>query len=249
MYTYTQNRIPHHEDCPARSLYPWKRSETRLRFKNFGLFVDDQGNGFANEQGSLVLWPRLNSVLLANQIEFLDMFWWFDGIIKNILYFRDFIISTSCRRQAFPRELVKRVGGEQKCGIHSETFARQATPWTLKLFDYLYTLIRPGYKRITHRFMFKVVMHCFRIASSSLASSTTVTYISQSEKKALYLSVKDTNWRHNFYFSWWRRDRHFTWSSEPRASSGAASRADKVFVVPSSRSYSKLSPRTFHRPD
>ena len=33
MYTYTQNRILHHEDCPARSLCPWKRSETRLLFK------------------------------------------------------------------------------------------------------------------------------------------------------------------------------------------------------------------------
>ena len=44
MYTYTQNRIVHHEDCRARSLYPWKRSETRLIFKNFGLYIvaDDQ---------------------------------------------------------------------------------------------------------------------------------------------------------------------------------------------------------------
>ena len=50
MYTYTQNRILHHEDYPARSLYPWKSSESRLLSNDSGLVVDDQGNGFANEQ-------------------------------------------------------------------------------------------------------------------------------------------------------------------------------------------------------
>ena len=110
MYTYTQNRILHHEDCPARSLHPWKSSqETRLLFKNFGISVDDQGNGLANKQWILVLWLRLKSVLLANQIEFLDMFWLFDGRIKNILYFREFVnqlfeVWPTCR-QEFPREL------------------------------------------------------------------------------------------------------------------------------------------------
>ena len=32
----------------------------------------------------------INSVSLTNQIAFLDMFWWFDGRIRNILYFREF---------------------------------------------------------------------------------------------------------------------------------------------------------------
>ena len=110
MYTYTQNRILHHEDYPARSLYPWKSSqETRLLFKNFGISVDDQGNGLANKQWILVLWLRLNSVLLANQIELLDMFWLFDGRIKNILYFREFVnqlfkVWPTCRQEV-PREL------------------------------------------------------------------------------------------------------------------------------------------------
>ena len=49
----------------------------------FSKILADQGNGFANEQWILVLWPKLNSVLLANQIDFLDMFWWFDGRIKK----------------------------------------------------------------------------------------------------------------------------------------------------------------------
>ena len=31
----------------------------------------------------------------------------------------------------------------------------------------------------------------------------------------MYL-VRGTNWGHYFYVSNWRRDRHFTWSSEPR---------------------------------
>ena len=30
-----------------------------------------------------------NSVLLTNQIEFLDMFWWFDGRIKSVLWSRN----------------------------------------------------------------------------------------------------------------------------------------------------------------
>ena len=63
----------------------------------------------ANKQWILVLWLRLNSALLANQIEFLDMFWLFDGRIKNILYFREFVnqlfeVWPTCR-QEFPCEL------------------------------------------------------------------------------------------------------------------------------------------------
>ena len=40
-----------------------------------------------------------------------------------------------------------------------------------------------------------------------------------SKKNALHLSVKafstKVNWGHHFYISCWRRDCHFTWSSEP----------------------------------
>ena len=83
----------------------------KVTFKNFDLVVDDQGNGFANEQWSLALWPRLDSVLLANQIEFLDMcmFWWFDGRIKNILYFRELYvvnkIGAKVKKEAEMKEL------------------------------------------------------------------------------------------------------------------------------------------------
>ena len=60
------------------------------------------------------------------------------------------------------------------------------------------------------------------------------------KKNALYLSVNvfstevligDTI----FYVSYWRRDRHFTWSSEPRESLAACS----TKVVPSFLSYFK----------
>ena len=30
------------------------------------------------------------------------------------------------------------------------------------------------------------------------------------------IKLEGTNWGHYFYFSYWRRDRHFTWSSEQR---------------------------------
>ena len=32
---------------------------------------------------------------------------------------------------------------------------------------------------------------------------------------SMYLT-QSTNWGHSFYVSYWRQDRHFTWSSEPR---------------------------------
>ena len=73
-----------------------------------------------------------------------------------------------------------KVGGEQKRGIHSETFARQATGWTTEIV-WMYT--HTGYKRITHGFMFKVVTHCFRIASSSRASSTNKKFLMRVKKK------------------------------------------------------------------
>ena len=34
---------------------------------------------------------------------------------------------------------------------------------------------------------------------------------------------ENTNWGHYFYVSWWRRDRHFTWSSKPREGLAACS--------------------------
>ena len=98
--------------------------------------------------------PDLNSVLLTNQIVFLDMFWSFDGIIINILYFREFIISSSSwRRQAFPLEVVKKVGGEQERGIRSKKFARQAKAWTTEIV-WIFVYTHTGYKRITHGFRF-----------------------------------------------------------------------------------------------
>ena len=55
------------------------------------------------------------------------------------------------------------------------------------------------------------------------------------EKKALYLSVNVFSTKvpicmgHYFYVSYWRRDRHFMWSSEPREDLAACS----TKVVPS----------------
>ena len=63
-------------------------------------------------------------------------------------------------------------------------------------------------------------------------------------KKALYLSVKvhwlcikheSTNLGHYFYVSNWKRDRHFTWSSEPREGLAACT----AKVVPLFLSYFK----------
>ena len=34
---------------------------------------------------------------------------------------------------------------------------------------------------------------------------------------------ESANWGHYFYVSYWRRDRHFTWSSEPREGPAACS--------------------------
>ena len=125
----------------------WKQVKVTFRKLN-GLVVDDQGNGFANEQWSLVLWPTLNSVLLTNQIVCLDMFWWFDGIIINIRYFRELSVSAWC--------MVKKVGGEQKRGIRSEKLARQAKAWTTEIV-WIFVYTNTGYKRITHGFMFTYI--------------------------------------------------------------------------------------------
>ena len=63
MYTYTQNRILHHEDCPARSLNPWKRGKTMgeilsrldlpVRWSNLNMAL-------MRENGIFVLSPLLN---------------------------------------------------------------------------------------------------------------------------------------------------------------------------------------------
>ena len=39
----------------------------------------------------------------------------------------------------------------------------------------------------------------------------------------MYLEVESAHWGHYFYFSYWRRDRHFTWSSQPPEGSSACS--------------------------
>ena len=157
MYTYTQNRILHHEDCPARSLYPWKRSKTRLLFKKFSQLLTIKGMALRMNNKVLSCDPDVNSVLLTNQIVFLDMFWSFDGIIINILYFREFIISSSSwRRQAFPLEVVKKVGGEQERGIRSKKFAKQAKAWTTEIV-WIFVYTHTGYKRITHGFRFTYI--------------------------------------------------------------------------------------------
>ena len=143
MDTYTQNKILHHEDCPARSLYPWKSSESSLLFKNVDLSVVTMKgiNAFANKQWTLVLWPRLNSLSLANQIEFLDMFWWFDRRIKKNPVFPRIVNQlfegwVTCR-QEIPRES----WGEKKRRmkgflslIRSERFARHVKAWTTEIF-------------------------------------------------------------------------------------------------------------------
>ena len=81
---------------------------------------------------------KFNSVSLTNQIAFLDMFWWFDGRLKNILYFREFLISSlkqgkpACGN-SFRARSARKSEREQKRGmkelslslIHLETFARQ----------------------------------------------------------------------------------------------------------------------------
>ena len=49
------------------------------------------------------------------------------------------------------------------------------------------------------------------------------------------LARNGTNWGHYFYVSYWRRDRHFTWSSEPREGLAIC----KAKEVPSFLSYFK----------
>ena len=90
MYTYTQNRILHHEDCPAGSLYPWKWLSLVGNEVSFEKLLPSCWRS-REWLCNLVLWPRLISVLLTNQIDFLDMFCWFNVILKNkkISYFSE----------------------------------------------------------------------------------------------------------------------------------------------------------------
>ena len=53
--------------------------------------------------------------------------------------------------------------------------------------------------------------------------------------EVVYWALLITNWKQYFYVSNWRRDSHFTWSSEPRESLAACSARG----VPSFLSYSK----------
>ena len=46
---------------------------------------------------------------------------------------------------------------------------------------------------------------------------------------SMYLARISTNWGHYFYVSYWRRDRYFTWSFEPREGLAIC----KAKVVPS----------------
>ena len=40
---------------------------------------------------------------------------------------------------------------------------------------------------------------------------------------SMYLEVESANWGHYFYVSYWRRDRHVTWSSQPPEGPAACS--------------------------
>ena len=51
----------------------------------------------------------------------------------------------------------------------------------------------------------------------------------------MYYKHESANWGHYFYVSYWRRDRHFTWSSQPREGLAACSAKE----VPSFLSYFK----------
>ena len=146
MYTYTQNRILHHEDCLARFLYPWKRSKTRLLFRNFRLVVDDQGNGFANEQWSLVLWPRLCIINQSNSVSWHLLMVW-----RN-----------NNKHPVFPRikrfRARSRKSGESRKEefVRKRWFARQAKAWTTEIV-WIFVHTHTGYKRITHGFMFTYI--------------------------------------------------------------------------------------------
>ena len=47
---------------------------------------------------------------------------------------------------------------------------------------------------------------------------------------SMYLEVESTNWEHYFYVSYWRRNLHFTWSSQPRRGPAACSAKGTTFI-------------------
>ena len=76
MYTYTQNRILHHEDCRLRSFYPWKRS------KKIGEILSRLDLPVRMIELSYMLWQRKNGIFVlspfftvfTDQTEFLDLY-------------------------------------------------------------------------------------------------------------------------------------------------------------------------------
>ena len=76
MYTYTQNRILHHEDCRLRSFYPWKRSKKSVKYclgwtcqfgwSNLVICRGKERTGF--------LYCHPFFTVLTDQTEFLDLY-------------------------------------------------------------------------------------------------------------------------------------------------------------------------------
>ena len=90
----------------------------------------------------LVLWPRLHSLLLTNQIEFLDMFWWFDGRIKSVLWSRNKWPACGngfCARWSRKSEREQKRGMKELSLIWKRLLGRLKHR-LLKLFEYLCTL-------------------------------------------------------------------------------------------------------------
>ena len=149
MYTCTQNRILHHEDCPARSLYPWKRSETRFLFKKFWPFCWRSREWLCEwtRKSFLVTQTRLCIINQSNSVSWHVLMVWRNNN-KHPIFPRIKRLRARC--------MVRKVGGEQKRGIRSEKFSRQAKAWTTKIV-WIFVYTHTGYKRITHGFMFTYI--------------------------------------------------------------------------------------------
>ena len=88
MYTCTQNRTLHHEDCPARSLYPWREMVEK---NYFNLEIPSCWK----VKVITVLWLRLNFTFINQSNGVLWRiydFWRHSGETKNILYFWESLI-------------------------------------------------------------------------------------------------------------------------------------------------------------
>ena len=97
-----------------------------------------QENGFANEQWSLVLWPRLNTVLLTNQIEFLDMFWWFDWRINIIKCISENCLSALWSMDKLPASICSARDGQESRKYEWRSFipkSRQNASFPHPLFN------------------------------------------------------------------------------------------------------------------